>query len=733
MLDTVIYRVHGINQQKMDDLTILQNNKQKIIEKQRLLKLAENDEVTTTLSQEISDLENLISKTKNSTYKNNIALIPEHYDLFIAILEHKGKTFSRIENYHRTEQSESNLSQQEFITTKTSTQVNNHYLEQERMRFTDGDYVKDTYRKIYGKYRISSSAPDVTYSINLSGGYIDFNVSIPKYLYMHNLSQFVPQIDSKFYRLKKGNFFDWNIQRHYLYERFIEFTKSFFNDMYSYFQLHGLQPNYHYLEIRRIDLCYNQIFDSKEDSLMYLEHQKKLHKKSNLRYKQIDKEHHTSIAYHTSKHEYFKIYHKGSEYKSVRYGDFQKHLKINKKIAKYYMKIKQSESLKNHHNKITKQKYLFDIFNTYENIIFKKFEYDSKGEPFDIRHSFQKDLEDSQNKEYRLLIQDLFNFLDNVMPIDTKFISSEADKILRYEISISGYSFNNLFKKYLFRKNCKIHQHYKKTYNLVKKLDKRVQSHRYKILPQDRRDYYMMHDFYNRTSNFTLTNKSQILKHQKKGNYDYSKNFDSYSIQKSYWFFGYKTILENHDCFAFTESFLKKLVDKFKEKIDYYQLKEIEPYDDLLNKVKKYNSLVEKKMESYNRINDYKCYTDLNKTVRKTKGNRFVMKATDLLTESQKRKEGLQKINVANVAIIFKLMTGKDKMSFDQIRNHLNLSKHAFYRRKRSLELLGIYENSLNITKKFIVPINFRRYYHLTKSLKYKKLFFFKTQFSTYA
>ena len=316
-----------------------------------------------------------IDKIREMKGNDSIFLVPNHFDLYAVLMEFKGKSFTRTE-YYNSEKKESSINtHDEYLSSSTSKQVNNHFLQLERMRYTDGDYIKEQNRKITGKYRIASSSPDVSFTINPDGGYIDFNVSIPKYLFMHNSAQFVPQIDSKNYKRLDGNFFEWNVQRHYLYKRLVRFIERFFIDMYGFFKLDGLTPDYNYIEIRRIDLCYNQFFENKEDALTYLEHQKKIHKKSNLRYKQIDKDFETSIAFHTSKHEYFKIYHKGSEYKSTKYGDFAKHHKINKMAVKHYMRINEKINLEKHHEKFENKQYIYDIFNSAENIIFKKFKF----------------------------------------------------------------------------------------------------------------------------------------------------------------------------------------------------------------------------------------------------------------------------------------------------------------------------------------------------------------------
>jgi hypothetical protein len=400
-------------------------------------------------------------------------------------------------------------------------------------------------------------------------------------------------------------------------------------------------------------------------------------------------------------------------------------------VAKHHMRLKEKIENEKHYELTKNKNYVANLFQDKQSLIFKKFENDAKGVDFSLSHLIKEDLKDFHNTNLRDQLQDVFNEVYRVMPINTKFVADEADKILRYEMSISGYSFNHLFKKYIFRKDCKIHKHHKEIYKKVKRVDARKDGYKYKITPQDRRDYTMMHDFYNRTSNFTLTKRHDVKYHAKKGNQDYSKQYDSYSIQKSYWFVGLGSVLENHDAFFFSQTFLNKLVDKFKTQIDYYQLKALKPYEDLHRKVNEFNLLVDNKLKNYNKLNAFKCF-DFDKKPIIHKG-KIVKNAAQLLTESEKRKRGMQKINIANISLIFKLLTDeKNPMSFSQIKDHLQMSKDAFYRRKRSLQSLGIYENSLSIVKKFDVPIDFANYYHKTKALYYKKEFFFKERFSTF-
>src|SRR5690606_27955484 len=136
----------------------------------------------------------------------------------------------------------------------------------------------------------------------------------------------------------------------------MKFIDKFFTDLITFLNqdsnfLIDTFPDYNYIEIRRIDLCYNQHFETKEEALMYLENQKKLKKEKNYNTKSQTKSFGTTHAQTTSFGSYFKIYHKGSEY-SKSDGDLKKHLEINRKfLEKNYKKIT-SEILKEHEKKI---------------------------------------------------------------------------------------------------------------------------------------------------------------------------------------------------------------------------------------------------------------------------------------------------------------------------------------------------------------------------------------------
>lgn len=139
---------------------------------------------------------------------------------------------------------------------------------------------------------LASSHYSISYSVETTKDYIEFNFSIPKYKYGTNVFQFI-------------NWYDQSSQ--------IIFAelKVFIDDFLM--QMLAQQPLPNDVEVNRIDLCYNQMFNCKADALLYLEEQKKLlhhySRSSKNRYRSYE----TSFMYTTDNYS-FKIYHKGTEF-----------------------------------------------------------------------------------------------------------------------------------------------------------------------------------------------------------------------------------------------------------------------------------------------------------------------------------------------------------------------------------------------------------------------------------
>lgn len=651
----------------------------------------------------------LKTETEIQNYKNGYPsmYVPEHYELYKKIMQYKGKSFSMQKIYNQTQTQESELTSDDFLITKTSKKLNSHYLTLDKISFVSDKEVKDRNLKVNGKYRVPSSEHDVVYSVNIDAGYVEFNINIPKYLYGHNLAQFIPQKGSYCFNFQKGDFNTWETQTHYLYDRIYSFIDGFFTDLFLKFELEFM-PNYEYIELNRIDLCYNQFFKTKTQALMYLDEQKKIHKKRSRSKNRLIQDFESSITYHTSNGSYFKIYHKGSEYINVKHGDFKKHEQINKSFIDKKYKNSSNDVLKNN-----------------EKITFAKFRADIMGVPFVLPDDYN-----------------VKNFVNNVykdIPINTMFLKNEMDKVLRYEISISGKSLARIYKKNNFRSHCPFHNQAIRTHKKVRKLDKR-KSKKIKtqtITKQERETSKKVARFLNNGCYILLTQNKKFRKHATSGKYDYNSKTGHYKIKKLYEFLEKGTLLETRDIGFFTKSFLSKLIKDFRTQIEYYQIEELEPFDDLVKKVREYNKAAERKKKIYDDVNESEIYDLQNyydkqgrlqkKRVNKTKGNKIITKASQLLTEKQKMEKNIQKINISNVTEIFRLMHEK-KMSPSQIQKFLKLTKSSFYRRMSYLKILGVKEQTLFTNVKIKVRTDFLEYYYLTSGTNYIKDFFLKKE-----
>ena len=167
---------------------------------------------------------------------------------------------------------------------------------------------------------MTSSHYYLAYRIDIARDFIEFNFSVPKYLYGSNIFQFVPHPGDVNYRE------DFSFSTGYVditFQRLMMFISDFIYERFP-----GIRLNDSDIEVNRIDLCYNQIFEKKEHALQYLDYQKRIRKKY---LRKTSKNRHaweTSIFITTERYS-AKIYHKGSEYKSGN-GEMSHHRKINR-------------------------------------------------------------------------------------------------------------------------------------------------------------------------------------------------------------------------------------------------------------------------------------------------------------------------------------------------------------------------------------------------------------------
>lgn len=159
---------------------------------------------------------------------------------------------------------------------------------------------------------IASSHYSISFLIHKERDFIELNFSIPKYVHSTNVLQFVDQHDTGV---------------KHTYQKFLALMVDFFNKYLP------LPPDWHDVEINRIDICFNQFFLSKKDALRYLEEQRTL----NIDYARSEKNRFqsygtTTVQYLTDNYS-FKIYHKGTEFIKNDYGRLAKNNPKNLNLA----------------------------------------------------------------------------------------------------------------------------------------------------------------------------------------------------------------------------------------------------------------------------------------------------------------------------------------------------------------------------------------------------------------
>jgi hypothetical protein len=154
---------------------------------------------------------------------------------------------------------------------------------------------------------LKSSHYSIAYKIDYLRDFISFNISVPKYIYGTNILLYNIAPSDKRFDYSKHSALSVNLRDSY--KKLYHFFNKFFKAEFGEIEVH---PKY--IEVNRIDICYNQVFDSKEDSLEYLNQLRKLRKKFARAGSNYSRDWQTSIMYKTDRYS-FKVYHKGSEFK----------------------------------------------------------------------------------------------------------------------------------------------------------------------------------------------------------------------------------------------------------------------------------------------------------------------------------------------------------------------------------------------------------------------------------
>lgn len=174
---------------------------------------------------------------------------------------------------------------------------------------------------------IKSGHYHIAYKIDMNRDYIDVNVSLPKYFHGTNVFQLIPHL------------FDKNYSRFLLSENITDVSGISFKLFYALFK-NFLKREFpttsiDLVEIVRLDFCYNQVFNTEEDCLIYFKNiqtKRKQYQRDKVN-EAINYE--SSLSYVTSDYS-FKVYHKGTEF---RKHDSKELKKFNDSVKRHYFNI----------------------------------------------------------------------------------------------------------------------------------------------------------------------------------------------------------------------------------------------------------------------------------------------------------------------------------------------------------------------------------------------------------
>lgn len=531
---------------------------------------------------------------------------------------------------------------------------------------------------VHGNISTASSDSTCKFSVNENSDTLKFELSVPKYFYGHNIAQFIPNIDSD--RYKKNPFAAREFAFHVkdIRVRIIEFIVTFLSDLSNLLSVHNFQSHFDLsdIEIKRLDICYNQFFASKEMAIDYLLAQKKIYHSRVKKNTIVKQDYDTSFAYRHSKDGfYFKIYHKGDEFENE---DMKKLIKIN------------IENFDSNPENLILAKSIF------EKHFSKTFE-EKKGKVEDLILNYYKTYVNSKEK------QQFIKELESILVFKVSDLIRESNKVLRYEMSFTTTYLSTLYKREIFRSKCPDWNFLKKSYSLIKRYDLYLEKdvaiakkfkQVYNITRDMRQEYNIIHKSLAKKHQFFLFTSKKVKKHE------HSLGFMDVMEFKRNW--AKAQIIDIKEA-TFSDDLFDLIFKRFKEEIDFFQIKEVEDTKTTIELIEKYNYDAKKRADNYVKA--------------------FGENAYKKLTYTQKRKKNLSQIQTSRLKIVLdRFNEGK---SFDYVVAELALKKSAAYSLKDDLAKFNIFKNSVKTKYSFKnVKTDFSKYYEGFQLDNYaKKLF----------
>ncbi len=424
----------------------------------------------------------------------------------------KGTNFYERQNPHKDD----------LVDTETGEIIDkDSYLRLAEIDYSDNGKVWTLYKN---KIKLKSHYY-LNYRVDMKQDFVEFNFSIPKYLYGTNLKQFIPHPNEGYHNFPVDLLNTMEFHLSNTYDWLMQFLEKFILDWFD-----GIEIDKKDIEINRIDIAYNQIFNSKEDALQYLEFQKRI-KKSYIRENSNYKADWSTSIFLSTERYGAKIYHKGSEYKSKN-GDRSKHLKANKEAKE-------------------------DVF---------------------LVH-------DETDKEGNVIKEGLQSFADRTLRYEITFRKAYMSYLFKKHLFANQCPFlKSMIKVHdkvsAIKKKCERELEKASKGKVLNELQKQRLMTEFIKLPKEKKDaYYQYEAILNKRNSFRL----EISDEDQKGNL---------TIQDIYFKRNYSPVIPEKALFS--RELLHEMFKVFTSFMEEFELKKLDKYEDNIQKVILYNREVEK-------------------------------------------------------------------------------------------------------------------------------------------
>lgn len=156
--------------------------------------------------------------------------------------------------------------------------------------------------------QLKSSHYLIAYKIDYKRQFVEFNLSVPKYVFGTNIYHFNTPPTSRRYVNVEHSTIEKNLEE--AHARLVAFLDHFFAHEFGAI---GADIDRYLVEINRLDICFNQVFAKKEDALDYFAQLVKLKRKGARQGTNYSRNWRTTIMYKTQRFS-MKVYHKGTEF-----------------------------------------------------------------------------------------------------------------------------------------------------------------------------------------------------------------------------------------------------------------------------------------------------------------------------------------------------------------------------------------------------------------------------------